>query len=193
MERAPQAVRQRLVKAATALENAGLQYAVIGGNVVGLWVASVDEAAVRNTRDVDLLVSREQWAEVCEAMKAEGFVFRRAASLDMFLDPAGSGKAVDAVHVIFAGEHVDDRQVLPNPSLGKVTLLDGIRVIGLQELVRMKLDAWTLKDRLHLEDLQGVGLLDAGPMESLPDQLRERYESISGEIGEAPGRGGQSI
>ena len=193
MERAPQAVRERLVKAARALENAGLQHAVIGGNAVGLWVASVDEAAVRNTRDVDLLVSREQWAKVCEAMKAEGFVYRHAASLDMFLDSAGNGKTVDAVHVIFSGEHVDDRQVLPNPSLDKVTLLDGIRVIGLQELVRMKLDAWTLKDRLHLEDLQGVGLLDAGPIELLPDQLRERYESISGEIGETPGRGGRSI
>ena len=149
MERAPQAVRERLVKAARALENAGLQHAVIGGNAVGLWVASVDEAAVRNTRDVDLLVSREQWAKVCEAMKAEGFVYRHAASLDMFLDSAGNGKTVDAVHVIFAGEHVSDLQTLPNPSLDHVAVMDGIhgiRVIGLQELVRMKLDAWRLKD-----------------------------------------------
>ena len=75
MEKAPQLVRQRLVKAASTLESAGLKYAIIGDNAVALWVASVDEDAVRNTRDVDLLISREQWAKVCEAMKAEGFLF----------------------------------------------------------------------------------------------------------------------
>ena len=59
-------------------------------------------------------------------------------------------KAVDAVHVIFAGERVNDLQVMPNPTLDETAILDGLRVIGLAELVCMKLDAWRTKDRMHL-------------------------------------------
>jgi hypothetical protein len=46
-------VRQRLVRAATALGGAGVQYAVAGGNAVAAWVATVDRAGVRNTQDVE--------------------------------------------------------------------------------------------------------------------------------------------
>ena len=42
-----------------ALEGAGIPYAVAGGNAVASWVARVDEAAVRNTQDVDILIRRE--------------------------------------------------------------------------------------------------------------------------------------
>ena len=49
-------VRQRLLKATRTLEEAGIDYAVIGGNAVAAWVSRVDDSVVRNTRDVDLLV-----------------------------------------------------------------------------------------------------------------------------------------
>ena len=55
MVRAVEKVRERLHRAASALEAAGIPYAVVGGNAVAAWVATVDEAAVRNTQDVDLL------------------------------------------------------------------------------------------------------------------------------------------
>ncbi|HEY3244992.1 MAG TPA: hypothetical protein VGM03_16750 [Phycisphaerae bacterium] len=51
-------VRERLTRAVRALEAAGVPYAVVGGNAVAAWVARVDEAAVRNTQDVDLLLRR---------------------------------------------------------------------------------------------------------------------------------------
>ncbi len=51
-------VKQRLQRATSALESAGIKYAVIGGNAVAAWVAQVDPAAARNTVDVDLLVER---------------------------------------------------------------------------------------------------------------------------------------
>ncbi len=35
-----------------------MSYAVAGGNAVAAWVSRVDEAAVRNTQDVDLLLVR---------------------------------------------------------------------------------------------------------------------------------------
>ena len=58
MIRAVERVRERLLRASAALEKAGIPYAVVGGNAVASWVSSVDEAAVRNTQDVDLLLRR---------------------------------------------------------------------------------------------------------------------------------------
>jgi hypothetical protein len=53
-------VRQRLLRAAAALQAANVPYAIVGGNAVALWVSRVDEAAVRNTQDVDILIRREE-------------------------------------------------------------------------------------------------------------------------------------
>ena len=54
MERAVEKVRQRLLRSTSALEAAGISYAVIGGNAVMAWVKQVDESAVRATQNVDL-------------------------------------------------------------------------------------------------------------------------------------------
>ena len=56
MSEAVEKVRRRLLRAATALAEARVPYAVVGGNAVAAWVSRADEAAVRNTRDVDLLL-----------------------------------------------------------------------------------------------------------------------------------------
>ena len=64
MERAVAKVRERLLRATAALDQAKVPYAVVGGNAVASWVATVDKGAVRNTRDVDLLVRRSDLADV---------------------------------------------------------------------------------------------------------------------------------
>src|SRR3954454_21230086 len=74
MERAVAKVRERLLRATAALNQAGIPYAVVGGNAVASWVATVDEGAVRNTRDVDLLVRRADLDAVTKALEAAGFV-----------------------------------------------------------------------------------------------------------------------
>src|SRR5207248_3972302 len=61
MIRAVEKVRERLLRASAALEKAGIPYAVIGGNAVAAWVSRVDESAVRNTPDVDLLLRRQDF------------------------------------------------------------------------------------------------------------------------------------
>ena len=50
MERAVAKVRQRLLRATAVLNQAGVPYAVVGGNAVASWVATIDEGAVRTTR-----------------------------------------------------------------------------------------------------------------------------------------------
>ena len=59
MMNAVERVRDRLRRATATLENGGVLYAVVGGNAVAAWVARVDEAAVRNTQDVDILLRRD--------------------------------------------------------------------------------------------------------------------------------------
>src|SRR5206468_11898683 len=105
MIRAVEKVRERLRRAAAALEAAGVPYAVAGGNAVAAWVSRVDEAAVRNTQDVDILLRRADLPAAVEAMTRVGFIHRYTASLDMFLD-GPTARARYAVHSLFAPENV---------------------------------------------------------------------------------------
>jgi hypothetical protein len=58
MVRAVELVRDRLKRAAAALDTGDVPYAVVEDNAVAAWVSRVDEAAVRNTQDVDILLRR---------------------------------------------------------------------------------------------------------------------------------------
>ncbi len=53
MSDAGEKVRQRLLRAVGALEQELVPYAVAGDGAVAAWVSRVDEAAVRNTQDVE--------------------------------------------------------------------------------------------------------------------------------------------
>src|SRR2546427_6336150 len=98
-------VRERMLRAVTALEKARVPYAVVGGNAVAAWVSRVDETAVRNTQDVDILLRRADLVAARAALEQSGFVYRHAAGRDMFLD-GPDAKARDAVHIVFAAERV---------------------------------------------------------------------------------------
>src|SRR5438132_8916502 len=90
MERAVAKVRERLLRATSALNQAGLPYAVVGGNAVASWVATVDEGAARNTRDVDLLVRRTDLPAITAALEQVGFVSGELLDVVMFRDgPTG--------------------------------------------------------------------------------------------------------
>lgn len=62
MIEAAEAVRERALRAITALKAAEIPYAVAGGNAVAAWVARVDRAAVRNTRCRTYSVRRRESA-----------------------------------------------------------------------------------------------------------------------------------
>jgi len=57
---AAEKVKERLKRSTAALEGAGVLHAVAGGNAAAEWVGRVDEDAVRNTRDVDILIRRAE-------------------------------------------------------------------------------------------------------------------------------------
>jgi len=177
MERAVQKVRERLERTAATLEQAGIPYAIIGGNAVRAWVAQADEAAVRTTRDVDILLRRSDWPAAVAAMEAAGFVHRRVARIDMFLDGPGS-KARDAVHVLFAGEKVRQDDPVPAPDVSEAEEIQHHRTLRLDALVRMKLTSFRDKDRMHLRDMIDVELIDDSWCERLPTELAERLQEL---------------
>ncbi len=159
MIRAVEKVRARLDRAVAALERAGIPYAVAGDNAVAAWVSRIDEAAVRNTQDVDVLLRREDLEKAKIALAAAGFTFRHVKSVDMFLD-GPDAKASDAIHVVFAREKVSPDYLAASPDVTDVDTAGPFHVVDLQPLVRMKLTSYQLKDRVHLLDMIGVGLID---------------------------------
>jgi hypothetical protein len=177
MLRAVEKVKQRLLRAAAALDKAGVPYAVAGGNAVAAWVSRVDEAAVRNTQDVDILLRRGDFAAASTALGEAGFVHRRAAGVDLFLD-GPRAKSRDAVHVVFAGEKVRAQYPAPAPDVSESEATPAFRLLSLEALVRMKLTSFCDKDRTHLRDLIEVGLLDASWRPRLPEELSVRLQVL---------------
>jgi len=183
MIRAVEKVRQRLLRAAAALREAGVPYAVAGGNAVAAWVSRVDEAAVRNTRDVDILLRRQDLETAKAALAKAGFIHRRVSSLgqpggmDIFLDgPQASVR--DAIHVVPAGEKIHPANPLPSPDVSESEEADAFRLVSLEALVRMKLTSFRDKDRTHLRDLIELGLVDDSWLDRVPTEVRSRLEDL---------------
>jgi hypothetical protein len=170
-------VRERLLRATSALEKAGVAYAVCGGNAVAAWVGKVDQSAVRFTQDVDLLLRRSDLEAAKIALEPAGFVFRHVRKIDMFLD-GPEAKARDALHIIFAGEKVKPADVLPAPDLDEAEAAQAFKVVQLPALVRMKLTSFRDKDRTHLRDMLEVGLIDESWPARLPEPLAARLQEL---------------
>ncbi len=177
MVRAVGKVRERLLRAAAALDGAGIPYAVTGGNAVAAWVSRVDETAVRNTPDVDLLVRRGDLDRISIALQGAGFIHSRADGIDTFLD-GPNPKARDAVHILFAEEKVRPEYAYPTPDVEPADTARGYRVVALESLVRMKLTSFRNKDWMHLIDMFDVGLIDGSWLDRLPPDLAARLKEL---------------
>jgi hypothetical protein len=177
MVSAVERVRDRLRRATAALEAAGVPYAVVGGNAVAAWVATIDPAAVRNTQDVDILFRRDDLPAAERALATAGFVRRHAAGIDMFLDGPDS-RFRDAVHIVIAGEKIRPEYSIPAPDVSETVKLGDLRVAALDNVVRMALTAFRLDDKVDLRDMLDVGLIDASWTRRLPPYLANRLQSL---------------
>ena len=172
-------VRDRLRRATKALGQAGVAYAVVGGNAVAEWVGRVDEAAVRNTQDVDILIRRGDLGAAKTALEAAGFVHCNLLDIDMFLD-GPNGRPKDAVHMLFAAEKVRPDYATAAPDVTESEPAALFQVVSLDARVLMKLNLFRLKDRVHLLDLIGVGLVDETWPARLPPELAARLQQLLG-------------
>ncbi|MFO0826345.1 MAG: hypothetical protein U0792_25035 [Gemmataceae bacterium] len=175
--RAVEKVQARLHRAAGALEAGNVPYAVIGGNAVAAWVAKIDQGSVRNTRDVDVPIRREDLEAAKRAMDAAGFDFAEVTGESLFFERP-DGKPSDGVHLLFAGEKVKPSDVVPAPEITESERGAAFQVLKLEALVRMKLVAFRRKDQVHLQDMTRLGLIDATWPEKFPDVLADRLREI---------------
>jgi hypothetical protein len=173
-----QRVEELLRKVTTALDASSVLYAVIGGNAVAAWVASVDEDAVRSTKDVDILLRRHDLLAAAEALRPIGLVMEHALDTYMFLD-AERPRVRTGVHVVLANQPITPRDTHPAPDPAASTrAAAGYRVVNLLELLMMKLQAFRLVDQVHIQDMRAVKLIDADLIAKLPDDLQQRLLEI---------------
>lgn len=179
-------VEKRLRKVTAALDEAGIPYALIGGNAVAAWIGRVDKSATRATKDVDLLVRRGDLAGVTETMSALGFAREDLRSSTLFIDPDEPSRK-SGVHVVWAGERVRPSYALPAPAVEEaVRDPEGFWVLGLPALVRMKLTSARPIDQVHIADMLSVGLIDETVRGALPADLRKRLAEIAESVENDP-------
>ena len=153
-------VRDRLLRATAALDEAEIPYAVVDDSAVSAWVETVDESAVRYTQDVDILLKRSDLDAAEIALAGAGFIRRRVQGIEIFLD-GPEAKMRDAVHIVLAGEKVRPEYEAAAPDINESERPGGFSVVALEALVRMKLTSFRRKDQVHLLDMLEAGLIDA--------------------------------
>jgi len=176
---------QSLVKKAAlvseALKKAQIPHAIIGGLAVASHVANVDEAAVRNTKDVDMLLRESDAERAAAVLKVEGFKYRKVLGIPIFALKGGSFR--DAVHIVWADQRVKPNDLHPAPALDDtlVSSKQGFFCLALPSLLQMKLTSFRLKDKVHIQDMLEVGLINAKVRKSLPVDLRARLKEVEDE------------
>jgi hypothetical protein len=184
MVRAVEKVRARLRRATTALNVAGVPYAVIGDFAVAAWVASVDKSAVRNTPEVEFLTRRAELPSVRNALIAYDFVYREIDGRTLFLERPDASER-DSVRIFFAGDSLRPEATVsfPDPAGDRITVVlrEDFKVLNLGPLVTISLSSFRTLDRLRVRDLIDVGVVTRYWLELLPadpPELRERLRLL---------------
>lgn len=176
-------VTRRLQAITKALDQHDVPYALVGGQAVAVWVATKDPAAVRTTKDVDILLRREDLPRARAAANSVQMDYFETMGVGMFLDRVDPNPR-HAVHLVWADERVRPHYILPSPSVDeRQTFDEGPQVVSLPGLVRMKLLSNRDQDRVHLRDMIDVGLVERDMLEGLPDQLAQRLDALLSEAG----------
>jgi len=143
-----EAVKERSLRASRAIQNAEIPDAILdaipGGNAIAAWVARVDITAVRNTRDVDTLVRRQDFSRIQTALETVGFHYHHVTSVDCFID-GPNGTPRDAVRLLHVGEKVKPEYDSPSATVDQSVPADDFQVVDLEPLVRMKLNSFRRK------------------------------------------------
>ena len=171
-------IEQRMQRITTALQQAGVPYALVGGQAVILWVSTKDPAAVRTTKDVDLLVDRSDLPQVRKAGLVAGLEYFEVLGVGMLLEKDDPNPK-KGVHLIWANEKVRAEYLFPAPAVQRAeNLPPGLPVVPLLDLVIMKLQANRNHDLAHLEDMIDVGLIDRNMLQQIPPALAKPLDSL---------------
>ena len=160
-----------------AFAAAELEYRVAGGLATYLYVEEVEPDAGRLTKDIDIVVRREDLRKIAEAVEPFGLQYRHVAGLDMLMQ-TGEPSARRAVRMIFSGEKVRPEYLETTPEIGPPRRIRAVRLVALADLVRMKLTSFRLKDQVHVQDLDQAGLITPEIEVTLPPALHDRLLQV---------------
>ena len=158
---------------------AGVPFEIIGGVAVNAHlVAASAEDTMFVTRDVDVLIRREDLAVLRAAAVSMGYEPKRRTGGYALLLPNRTLK--QAVRLLFVGEKSRSTYPVTTPGLNPVSRqLFGIQlpVAPVVDLLITKLNSLRTKDLVHLEVLDQAGLITPEIEQLLPVVLRERLQS----------------
>lgn len=177
------AIADRVQRITAALDEASVPFALVGGQAVAIWVASKDPAAVRTTKNIDLLIRRQDLPQARAAALSVDMEYFEVMGVGMLLEKQNPNPR-SAVHLVWAGEKVRPEYALPSPTLDESEAPESaLPVVSLPSLVTMKLMANRDHDRVHLRDMIDVDLIDRGLLQQLPPELAERLDALLTELG----------
>jgi hypothetical protein len=139
----------------------------VGGLAVFLHVHERDPLQARVTADVDAAIRREDLARVVEVARRAGLEYRHVAGVDMLVD-AKEPRARSSVGLVV--------ESVPESDPDRTE--EGVLLAPVADLVHMKLTSFRLKDRVHMQDLDNVGLITPEIEAGLPDLLRARLAEV---------------
>ena len=123
-------------------------------------------------------MKRQDWSRASDVLLDHDLIPVEVHGVHMFLD-AKKPNPKTGVRVVMAGELVRPHEAHPAPDLDSRQRFDaGYYVIGLIELVEMKLQANRRVDQLHIEDMLRTGVIRQTLVDRLPSDLRARLEHI---------------
>jgi hypothetical protein len=164
-----------------ALTPAEIEYRIVGGVAVFLHINELDPLAARLTRDVDVAIDRRDLDAVVATAGHHGFRYLDGAWLD-------AERPRSAVHFLFIGEKARPNHLEPVPGFSSpIVTKEGILLAPVADLVRMKLTSFRLKDKVHLIDLDSVGLITPEIEQALPEALRARLDQVRKEERQSTG------
>jgi hypothetical protein len=89
-----------------------------------------------------------------------------------------TGRAGSAIHFTFAGEKVRSADFEAVPFSDPVPSAEGMLLASVADLVHMTLTSFRLKGKVHIQDMDSVGLITSEIEQSLPEPLLERLKEV---------------
>jgi hypothetical protein len=176
MDLAAANVRKRQAQILHALKESNVRFALSGSNAVFAWIASVDEAATRQYRNVEFIVQREDVDQVVSAMEDLGLTIEfKQDRLVIRSEPDQRERWADCA--LFAAERLVNAECIV-PNVSSAVIVGTLPVLSLDALVKLQLSRWTLDDRVDLRDMMDVGLLDQTWPRRLPPELGARLQEL---------------
>jgi hypothetical protein len=174
---------QRLERITRAFQEKKVPYALIGGQAVNLWIATKDQGGGRQTKDIDILLKRDDLPLAKAGGLAAGLDYFETLGVGMFLEQSDPNPR-SGVHIVWAEEKVRPENLLPAPGVqDRQEILPGLFVVPLVSLVTMKLVSHRELDRVHLRDMIDVGLIDRAMLDGLAAELAIRLDALLTEGG----------